>query len=827
MCRVGKVKWLGVIALAVSLSLFMACGGETNDNPAVTSVTIVEGNQTVTRGSAFLFSANVVAVHGADEDVTWSVTGHTSAGTTIANGFLNVGLDEGEGPLTVRATSVFNSSRYGTATVTLVDPPGVRINERNAIVGRGSSFQFTANVVVPGGQDNTLAWSVQGAAHSGTTINATTGYLTVNANETAASLTVRAQSNFDMMLNDTVTVTIQNEPVIRSVTITSEFDAFLRGETYLFTHTVDGDNLAGAVAVWSVTGSTNPQTGFLTSAEPSRLSVAQDEAAANLRVRVTVSIGSLVEYAETDPINVSDLQRLDTPATPTWAGNGVINFTALANEGNVASYNLRLYRGETYITTATVNQGQATNHNFLANMRNEGPGAFTVTVTAISANSALNLNSNASYASAEENVTRLATPTGLAWNNSSVEWAAVTDAVFYIVRLYDSNGAFVTQAAPTALTHNWGAGFDGQLFTGFTVTAIAPTTGLVIDSLVSPLQYYFAVEVSPFTGFGSTTPAALAFGANMFVAVGGGGRIASSPDGENWTMRHEAGSAFRWVTWGQLTQDSGLFVAIGEGTPSALMTSPDGITWTNRSVAAITGNWSGAAFGGGMFMLIGPNGQAAWSRNGETWTHMAADFAVHDGRHGRGVTFDEYNRRFYVVHDRGRVTRSNQIDAETTAVTWSLVSHTIFQAANTNTGVPNGRTMAFGDNIIVATEASGNIAWAHIPTGAGGHALWHRPGTGASGSTFGNQDVANITFANGRFVIVGGNGQIATARTNADGSSWNADTRWTPFTLAQTRFEIAGNPEAGGRIASVAYGNGIWVFAGLVDGQARFTFSGQ
>lgn len=63
-------------------------------------------------------------------------------------------------------------------------------------------------------------------------------------------------------------------------------------------------------------------------------------------------------------------------------------------------------------------------------------------------------------------------------------------------------------------------------------------------------------------------------------------RVATSPDGINWTAR-TAASDLNWqsVCW---SEELGLFVACAATVISpALMTSPDGITWTSRTPSAL------------------------------------------------------------------------------------------------------------------------------------------------------------------------------------------------------------------------------------------------
>jgi hypothetical protein len=93
--------------------------------PGIESVTVSPATATVLLGTSEQFTADVVAVNGADEAITWSVQGALSASTTIdAEGLLTVGADETATSLTVVAASVFDATKSGTAAVTLHVPPG-------------------------------------------------------------------------------------------------------------------------------------------------------------------------------------------------------------------------------------------------------------------------------------------------------------------------------------------------------------------------------------------------------------------------------------------------------------------------------------------------------------------------------------------------------------------------------------------------------------------------------------------------------------------------------------------------------------------------------
>jgi hypothetical protein len=82
------------------------------------------------------------------------------------------------------------------------------------------------------------------------------------------------------------------------------------------------------------------------------------------------------------------------------------------------------------------------------------------------------------------------------------------------------------------------------------------------------------------------------YGNGLFVAVGLGGAILTSPDGVSWTLRRPRDEQrLHGVTYG-----NGLFVAVGGG--GTILTSPDGVSWTPR--ASGTGNWlGGVVYGNG------------------------------------------------------------------------------------------------------------------------------------------------------------------------------------------------------------------------------------
>lgn len=92
----------------------------TTDTPAITSVTVSPNTATVSRGANAQFAAVVERTGFAPVAVNWTVTGSSSVTSTIdGNGLLTVATDEENTTLTVTATSTFDGSKKGTATVTV------------------------------------------------------------------------------------------------------------------------------------------------------------------------------------------------------------------------------------------------------------------------------------------------------------------------------------------------------------------------------------------------------------------------------------------------------------------------------------------------------------------------------------------------------------------------------------------------------------------------------------------------------------------------------------------------------------------------------------
>lgn len=86
--------------------------------PSVTSVTVSPATASVSRGQNLQLSAVVVTVGFANKAVKWSIP-ETDGVSIDANGLLKVGTTASTGEIVVTATSVYDETKTGTATITI------------------------------------------------------------------------------------------------------------------------------------------------------------------------------------------------------------------------------------------------------------------------------------------------------------------------------------------------------------------------------------------------------------------------------------------------------------------------------------------------------------------------------------------------------------------------------------------------------------------------------------------------------------------------------------------------------------------------------------
>jgi parallel beta-helix repeat protein len=131
----------------------------------ITSVEVNPDTASVEKGKTKSFTANVTGTGDYNNTVTWSVEGNTSSGTTISDsGTLAVAADENATALTVKATSKGDSTKSGTATVTVKEAVGavteVTVDpETLTLTAGGAAGTLTATVKPNDAANKDVTWA--------------------------------------------------------------------------------------------------------------------------------------------------------------------------------------------------------------------------------------------------------------------------------------------------------------------------------------------------------------------------------------------------------------------------------------------------------------------------------------------------------------------------------------------------------------------------------------------------------------------------------------------------------------------------------------------
>jgi uncharacterized protein YjdB len=343
-----KSIFTGIAALTLLMGILTACptgsddnGGSNNggNNAAITSVTISPKTASVVKGGTLQFTAAVAVTGNAAKTVTWTIESAKAAGTSIsAAGLLTVAADETVKSLTVKAASTADTSKFDTATVTISagSVTSVTISPDQASVAKGDTQQFTATVAVTDAA-KTVTWSIEESAKKAGTTISVAGLLTVAADETLKSLTVKAVSTADTSKSDTATVTISAGSVT-SVTISPKTASVAKGDTQQFTATVAVTENAAETVTWSIEESAKA-SGTSISAAGGLLTVAEDETLTSLTVKAASSV---------------DASKFDTAAVTVVAAGpaltGSVSISGQAEVGAPLTANTTRLEGEGAIT---------------------------------------------------------------------------------------------------------------------------------------------------------------------------------------------------------------------------------------------------------------------------------------------------------------------------------------------------------------------------------------------------------------------------------------------------------------------------------------------
>ena len=234
MIKSKKLKWILTFGFVLVLFFMIACDGNNSqdtETPQVPNVTIIPNNADgnvilVPAGTFEVFRAEVTG--NTDTYIEWEVLGTVNDGTWVGpptgmTTTLGVASTETAGTLRLRAIPTIDPSRYAEVIITVQagTVTGVTVTPTNVVVIRGETQQF--NAIVGGTAADTVTWSVTEQHNDGTTINEN-GLLTVNAGETASSLTVTATSTVNTSFSSSISVGLISIAEITNVWLTLQTD---------------------------------------------------------------------------------------------------------------------------------------------------------------------------------------------------------------------------------------------------------------------------------------------------------------------------------------------------------------------------------------------------------------------------------------------------------------------------------------------------------------------------------------------------------------------------------------------------------------------------
>ena len=307
----------------------------------------------------------------------------------------------------------------------------------------------------------------------------------------------------------------------------------------------------------------------------------------------------------------------------------------------------------------------------------------------------------------------------------------------------------------------------------------------------------------------------------LFVAVGDGGNIVTSPDGLTWTYRNASGDKMlQSVIWADALS---LFVAVGE--EGLVYTSPDGATWTYQANTNTAADLEAVAWNGSTLVAVGQSGAIITATDPTgTWNQATSG----TGAMLRSVTY--FSNTFVAVGDGGALVTSPD---GTNWTAWAAGSVT---AANPNllaVFADGSHFIAAGAGGVLFTSSTGlGGSWtaspsgvttalqAGVATGTGSSLLVGASGVvlKGTGTTFtksaasvGATDAFQAVTYNStlnEFIAVGQNGRIATsvATTTPVAPAGNTWTVVQPSITSQRLASIASN---GGQLVVVGDGGTV------------------
>ena len=213
--------------------------------PSVTSVVVTPPTSALVVGGQVALTATVAALNGASTAVTWSTSNPAVA--TVSPAGLVTGT--GVGSVVITATSVFDASKSGSASLTISPAPAVlsvTVSAAPPALIVGTTSQLSAAVSVVGGASDAVTWRSSDPALASVSA---TGLVTALA---PGSVTITATSVFDPSRSATTSpIRLDATALVLSVTVGPATLALTVGQSGQLNATVTVGNNASQQVTWS------------------------------------------------------------------------------------------------------------------------------------------------------------------------------------------------------------------------------------------------------------------------------------------------------------------------------------------------------------------------------------------------------------------------------------------------------------------------------------------------------------------------------------------------------------------------------------------------
>jgi hypothetical protein len=256
-----------------------------------------------------------------------------------------------------------------------------------------------------------------------------------------------------------------------------------------------------------------------------------------------------------------------------------------------------------------------------------------------------------------------------------------------------------------------------------------------------------------------------------FVAAGIYTQLYSSDNGNTW---YRVADPLGGTNWTGVAYGNGVFVMVGIGSSNQAYSTDNGREWHGVN-SPLAGGYYSIAYGNGVFVTTSNDSQAYSTDNGQSWNVVTSPISIPNDARYRNIAFG--NNTFVAVSEYGQ--HAYSIDD---GLSWT-----------SSPSSSTGRCVAFGNGVFVmggyysqAYSINNGLTWTDVYSNTG---YWY-----------------DISFGNNTFVLLS---------SISDNTSYSTDNGITWYASEQF-------PENGYWV-STAFGNGVFVITGF-NSQAQPSF---